>query len=152
MSDPLYRKELLRLAADAIAAGRLPCPDATGVAFNPACGDRVTVDITVENGRITAMAHETKACVLAQASASILGKALKGAQRADLEALQQRLLSMLKVQGEPPVPPYDAYSAFDGAADHAGRHRCVLLPLEAVIAALRSSETENSDPIWRHGQ
>ena len=30
MSDPLYKKELLRLAADAIGAGRLSSPDATG--------------------------------------------------------------------------------------------------------------------------
>jgi len=152
MSDPLYRKELMRLAADAIAAGRLAHPDATGVAFNPACGDRVTVDINIENGRITAIAHETKACVIAQASASVLGKVLKGAQRTDLEALQQRLLSMLKVQGEPPEPPYDAYSAFDGTVEYAGRHRCVLLPLEAVLAAIRSSECENSDPVLRQGQ
>ena len=48
--DPLYRREILRLAADAIGAGRLPEPNATGTAHNPACGDRVTVEVTVEAG------------------------------------------------------------------------------------------------------
>ena len=76
MSDPLYRKELLRLAADAHGAGRLAAPDASGTLFNPACGDKVTIGLELQHHRITAIAHDTKACVLAQASASILGGAL----------------------------------------------------------------------------
>ena len=86
MSDPLYKKELLRLAADATGAGRLPRPGATGEAFNPTCGDRVIVDLSLKEGRIVEMAHDTKACVLAQASASILGAALKGASQEDVDA------------------------------------------------------------------
>ena len=57
MSDPLYRKELLRLAADARGAGRLTRPHGTATAHNPACGDRVTVDVALEDGRIAALAH-----------------------------------------------------------------------------------------------
>jgi hypothetical protein len=45
MSDPLYHKDLLRLAADATGAGRLAFPDASGLAYNPACGDKVVVDL-----------------------------------------------------------------------------------------------------------
>ncbi len=40
MADPLYKKEILRLAADAHGAGRLGEPHVTGVAHNPTCGDR----------------------------------------------------------------------------------------------------------------
>jgi NifU-like protein involved in Fe-S cluster formation len=138
MSDPLYRMELLRLAAQANGAGRLVRPDATGVAFNPACGDKVTVDLTLEDGRVTAMAHETKACVLAQASASILGAALEGMMRADVERLQQDIVSMLQAQAPAPGAPFGAYNAFEGAVEHKSRHRCVLLPLEAVLAAFES--------------
>ena len=47
----------MRLAADATGAGRLPHPCSTGRAFNPACGDRVTVDVAVEGGRITGIAQ-----------------------------------------------------------------------------------------------
>jgi nitrogen fixation protein NifU and related proteins len=152
MSDPLYRMELLRLAADATGAGRLPHPHATGVAFNPSCGDRVTVDLSFEEGRIVALAHETKACVLAQASASVLGTAVKGARRADVERLREELLSMLKEQTGPPAPPYGAYCAFEGAAEHPSRHRCVLLPIEAVLAAMRSSDIQYGEPVGRQGQ
>jgi NifU-like protein involved in Fe-S cluster formation len=152
MSDPLYRKELLRLAADATGAGRLSRPDATGVAFNAACGDRVTVDLTLKDGCITAMAHQTCACVLAQASASILGSALIGARRPDIERLHETIMSMLKAQGGAPAPPYSAYGAFEGTIEHIGRHRCVLLPVEAVLAAFDPSEGEDRSSVTRHGE
>ena len=72
--DPLYRREILRLAADATGAGHLPRPDATASVHNPACGDRVTVELTLDGGRIATLAHQTQACVLTQASAALLAR------------------------------------------------------------------------------
>lgn len=136
MSDPLYRKEILRLAADAHRAGRLEQPDLTGTAHNPTCGDKVTIDLTIDiQGRITGAAQEAKACVLTQASASILGYSLQGAVREDIEQLANDVAAMLANNGEAPSPPFEAYSAFQGAVTHRNRHRCVLLPIEAVLDA-----------------
>ncbi|HEY2071917.1 MAG TPA: iron-sulfur cluster assembly scaffold protein [Rhizomicrobium sp.] len=136
MSDPLYKKELLRLAADAHGAGRLTNPDATAEAVNAVCGDKVTVDLALKDGHIEAMAHDTKACVLTQASASILGQALKGASREQVEDLANAVAAMLVTKAPPPESPFADYAAFEGATDHRNRHRCVLLPIEAVLAAL----------------
>ena len=135
MSDPLYRKEILRLAADAHGAGHLPGPHATGTAHNPACGDKVVFEVAVEDGRISALAHETKACVLSQASASILGRDAKGLTRDHLEALRAEVAALL-AGNAPPAPPFDAYAAFDGVAAHRNRRMCVLLPIDALLAAL----------------
>jgi NifU-like protein involved in Fe-S cluster formation len=141
MSDPLYRKEILRLAADAHGAGRLEHPDASGTAHNPTCGDKVTVDLAIgDDGRVQAIAHETRACVLTQASASILGQALKDARQEDVEALANQVAAMLMAQGAAPAPPFEDYSIFEGAVEHRNRHRCVLLPIEAVLAAFDASE------------
>ncbi|MBI3678457.1 MAG: iron-sulfur cluster assembly scaffold protein [Proteobacteria bacterium] len=138
MSDPLYRKEVLRLAADAHGAGRLTGPHRTGVAHNPTCGDKVSVDLALDaGGHIAALAHETKACVLSQASASILGRDLKGLTRAEVEKLRADVSAML-TGGSAPASPFDAYSAFDGVAEVKSRHRCVLLPIEAVLKAFES--------------
>jgi NifU-like protein involved in Fe-S cluster formation len=139
MSDPLYRKELLRLAADAAGAGRLKAPDGTATAHNPACGDRVTVDLRLEDGRITALAHNTQACVLTQASAAILGAEANGLDRRALEALTEGVAAMLK-GGEVPGTPFQAYGVFEGVAGHKSRHTCVLLPLEAALKALEISD------------
>ena len=141
MTDPLYRKGILRLAADAHGAGHLHGPHVTGVAHNPICGDKVSVDLALDkNGRVTAIAHDTKACVLAQASASVLGQSLKGASREDVETLANDIAALLMTNGAPPPPPFEAYGAFEGAAEHRNRRRCVLLPVEAVLAAFDNSE------------
>jgi NifU-like protein involved in Fe-S cluster formation len=135
MSDPLYRKELLRLAADAHGAGRLSAPHTSGCAFNPACGDKVSVELTLSEGRIVEFAHETKACVLAQASASILGSALQSATVEDVTNLRATVRAMLESQSSPPQVPFDVYAVFEGAVDYQSRHRCVLLPIDAVLDA-----------------
>lgn len=134
MSDALYKKELLRLAADATGSGRLAVPCGTGVAHNPACGDKVTVDVALADGRIEAIAHDTRACVLTQASAAILGSGAAGMNREDVGLLHATVTEMLR-GGRAPEAPFETYAVFDGVADHAARHKCVLLPIEAVLAA-----------------
>lgn len=139
MSDLLYAKDVLRLAADASGAGRLPAPDGSYLEHNPTCGDRTIVDLRVENGRVTAMAHDTKACVLAQASASILGSRLKGSTHADLLGVHAQIVEMLK-GGNPPKAPFDRYGALAEVAGFPSRHRCVLLPVDAAIKAFEASQ------------
>ena len=133
--DPLYRREVLRLAADAIGAGHLAAPDASATAHNPACGDKVTVELALEAGRITALAHTSRACVLTQASAALLATKAPGQSQADLRALADRVRAFLAGAAAP-----DGYQAFDGVAGHAGRHVCVLLPFEAALKALEGAE------------
>jgi len=133
--DPLYRREVLRLAADAVGAGHLPAPDVRASVHNPACGDRVTVEMTLTDGRVTALAHETRACVLTQASAALLAARATGQDRATLAALADQVRAFLKGGTAP-----DGYGVFDGVGEHAGRHICVLLPLEAALKALESAE------------
>jgi NifU-like protein involved in Fe-S cluster formation len=124
--DPLYRREILRLAADATGAGRLPAPDASATAHNPACGDRVTVEMAVTDGRVTA---------LTQASAALLAGAAPGQDRAGLAALAAGVRAFLNG-----APAPQGYGVFDGVAGHAGRHVCVLLPFEAALKALELAE------------
>ncbi|HYS46541.1 MAG TPA: iron-sulfur cluster assembly scaffold protein [Rhizomicrobium sp.] len=134
-SDPLYRRELLRLAADAAGAGHLAHPHATATVHNPACGDRITVELALKDGRVTAVAHVTQACVLTQASAALLAGAAPGQDRSELAALAAGVRAFLNG-----APAPKGYGVFDGVAGHAGRHVCVLLPLEAALKALDGAE------------
>ena len=136
MTDDLYPRALLRLAADAQGAGRLARPDAAGDAHNPACGDWVHVELALAEGRITALAHQTQACVLTQASAALLAGAAAGQDRAALAGLAEGVRAMLA--GDGPAP--EGYEVFAGVAGHAGRHVCVLLPFRAVLEALETAE------------
>jgi nitrogen fixation NifU-like protein len=140
--DPLYRREILRLAADATGAGHLPQPDAVASLHNPACGDRVRVELTLEGGRIIALAHQTQACILTQASAALLVSQAAGQDRGGLTRLADGIRAMLA--GGPAPPP--GYAAFDGVAAHPGRHVCVLLPVEAALKALEDAEPDSARP------
>ncbi|HEY4274208.1 MAG TPA: iron-sulfur cluster assembly scaffold protein [Rhizomicrobium sp.] len=144
MSDPLYRKELLRLAADATGSGHLQQADGAATAHNPACGDRVTMEVRLADGRIAELAHQTQACVLTQASAAILGAHASGLDRKALQALAEGVAAMLK-GGDAPPSPFSDYGVFDGVADHKGRHVCVLLPFKAALDALEVSSASASE-------
>ena len=75
MSDDLYAKELLRWAADASRAGHLPDPKRAATANNAMCGDKVTMEFVVDpTHEIMDCRHDTKACVLTQASAAIIAE------------------------------------------------------------------------------
>jgi nitrogen fixation protein NifU and related proteins len=136
MSDPLYAKDLLRLAAAATGAGRLETFDVEGSAHNPTCGDRIAVTLRIDgDGRIIEIGHETSACVLAQASASLLGAHLEGSNEDAVRRLRAEVASMLR-EGDVPAPPFSGYSALNGATHYRNRHTCVLLPIDAVLDAL----------------
>ncbi len=57
----------------------------------------------------------------------------------EVEALHAAVSAMLE-GGPAPHSPFDSYAVFDGVADHRNRHKCVLLPIEAMLAALDASE------------
>ena len=135
VNDPLYSKALLRLAADVTGVGHLPAPEAAATAANPACGDTVTVEVMLADGHIAALAHETRACILTQASAALLGRIAPGMNAAALARLEAGVRAMLKDGVPPPLPDY---GAFEGALP--GRHVCVLLPFQALREALELAE------------
>jgi NifU-like protein involved in Fe-S cluster formation len=136
MSDPLYGTALLRLASEATGAGRLTEFDTEGSAYNPACGDRISVTLCTDaDGHITALAHEAHACVLTQASASILGAHAIGADDSRMRLLRNAVVAMLR-EGGMVASPFSDYAALKPAAVYRNRHSCVLLPIDAILQAL----------------
>jgi nitrogen fixation NifU-like protein len=134
MSDLPYTTDVLRLAAEATGAGRLSPPCVSHTEQNPVCGDRCTVDLRLDEDSITALAHETKACVLTQAAASILGASLPGHALVDLRRLRKEVQVMLS-GGDAPQGAFGRFAHLAEVARHPARHRCVLLPIDAVLKA-----------------
>jgi nitrogen fixation NifU-like protein len=140
MSDELYQKTLLRLAADAHGAGRLGGACCTGREANAMCGDAIIFDARVDDARrITALANELKGCVLVQASASLLAQHGKGEDEAGISALRGQIEGMLN-GGEAPGGVWTPYEIFKSAAAYRSRHSCVLLPVDALLKALKDCQ------------
>ena len=84
MIDDLYSARILKAAANMPRAGRLAHPDASAEKISKLCGSRVTVDVTLKDGRIADYAQDVKACALGQAAASVLGEHVVGASLSEL--------------------------------------------------------------------
>ena len=138
MIEDVYQTELLRLAARASGAGRLAAPDASATVDNPLCGDRITIDLQLADGHIAAVGYEVKACVLCQASASLIGAHAPGAGQAELHEVAHAVSAMLRGAGEAPGGRWADYARFEPVRAHKSRHECVTLPFQALLQALAS--------------
>lgn len=136
----LYSGRILELAASIPHQGRLPAPMGTAKRRSPLCGSTITVDVTVQDGRVTEFAQDVKACALGQASASILGRVVLGRSRCEVEAARDALRAMLKEGGPVPLAPFEGYEVLLPARDYKNRHASILLALEAVCEAMALAE------------
>ena len=125
----------MTLAADATGHGTLEAPNGRALADNPLCGDRVEMHVSVAAGRVTALAHQVKGCLLCRAAASVIGKRAIGADREDVERIGAAVAAMLRSPSEPPAG-WDELSVFAPVHGHPSRYRCVQLPFEALAAAM----------------
>ncbi|HUN53090.1 MAG TPA: iron-sulfur cluster assembly scaffold protein [Candidatus Sulfotelmatobacter sp.] len=133
----IYQTDLLRLAAEATGAGRLAEADASVTTDNPLCGDRITLDLKLAGGKVSALGHDVKACVLCQAAASVIGRHAVGADSAALKAVAAAVARILKPDGLPAAAPgWPELQAFAPVSGHKSRHACVLLPFRALSQAL----------------
>lgn len=139
----LYSSRILALAADIPHLDRLQTPDATVKRRAPLCGSTVTVDVSVQNDRITAFGQDVKACALGQASASVVGAAILGASRTQVETARDQLKAMLKQDGPIPDAPFDGLEVLIPARDYKNRHASILLALEATLEAMSQAEQAN---------
>jgi nitrogen fixation NifU-like protein len=134
MSDDLYQQALLDLAKAAHGAGVLPSPDGTALRDSPLCGDRVRMQVALQGGRILALAHDVKGCLLCRAAASLVGLHGTGLNAEEANALREQVAATLA--GSEPPPGWPELSLFAPVRPHRNRHGCVLLPFEALCAAL----------------
>ncbi len=144
MLDDVYNKRILELAANIPRIGRLVAPDATAVAHSRLCGSKVTVDLTMAEGRVTDFAHDVKACALGQASSSIMARHVVGATADELRAVREAARAMLKDGGEPPSGAWADLSVLLPVRDYKARHASTLLTFDAVVDAVNQIEARGA--------
>ena len=137
MIDDLYSAKILKAAANMPRAGRLAAPDASVEKVSKLCGSRVTVDVTLEDGRIADYAQEVKACALGQAAAAILGAHALGASVEEIESARDALRAMLKTGGPAPEGRFAELAMLAPVKDYPPRHASTMLAFEATAEACR---------------
>ena len=136
----LYSGRILALASDIPHVGRLEAPMATVRRRSPLCGSTVTVDLDVQDGRISRFAQDVKACALGQAAAAVLGAQAVGRTRGEIEQGLAELRAMLKSDGPVPAPPFEGLEVLEPAREYRNRHASILLAFEATAEAMAAAE------------
>lgn len=137
MADTLYSAAILRLKLAGEGAHRLPAPTASATRVSPVCGSKIIADVALADGRISAVALDAaRACTLGQAAAAVAAERAVGADAASLAATRTALADFLGQRAE--AAP-DGWAAFAPARAHRARHPSILLPLDAIIAALAAA-------------
>ena len=94
-------------------------PTASIEGANPLCGDRIRVEVRVEQGRVVDAAFTADACAICIAAASMLTEHARGLPVVDARAIDAAWLHHA-LEGEPPP----------------ARTRCVTLPLDTFRRAI----------------
>jgi NifU-like protein involved in Fe-S cluster formation len=144
MTDELYHQAILELAKQAGRTPRLEAPDASVTVDNPLCGDRITLDLELADGRIGAIGHKVRGCLLCQAAAAVIAARAPGETPATLQETADRVGLAIRKDPAAAAGLWPELAAFAPVHRHKSRHECVLLPFEALTRALAGAEADSS--------
>ncbi|HVV64075.1 MAG TPA: SUF system NifU family Fe-S cluster assembly protein, partial [Rhizomicrobium sp.] len=98
----LYQEVILDHSRHPRHFGPLEGATHTGEGYNPLCGDRVKIYLTLDSeNRIAAINFEGKGCAISQASASLMSDMLAGRSVEEAERLMGGFLDLVKGEKEP---------------------------------------------------
>jgi nitrogen fixation protein NifU and related proteins len=103
--------------------GPLPAADVTREGANPLCGDRIRIELVLEQDQVTEARFTANACAISVAAASLLTERVRGMSVAGVRAMRDE--EMLAALGDD-IPP--------------ARRACAVLPLATMRAALGALE------------
>jgi NifU-like protein involved in Fe-S cluster formation len=134
--DEIYNTRILEIAGAISRTARLAHPDATATAHSKLCGSTVTIDLTLRDGRVSDYGQSVKACLLGQASASVMAREIVGSTPAELRSVGATMRAMLKDGGAPPDGRWRDLAVLEPVRDYKARHASTLLVFDAVERAL----------------
>lgn len=134
--DEIYNTRILELAGAISRTERMDHPDARATAHSKLCGSTVTIDLALQNGRVSDYGQSVKACLLGQASASVMAREIIGSTPDELRAVGRQMRAMLKEDGPPPTGRWADLGALEPVRNYKARQASTLLVFDAVESAL----------------
>ncbi len=103
---------------------------------NTVCGDKITLEIVANKNKIYSMKYELVSCIYCEASASLLSKKIK---TIDIKDIKEDFISLKKITKQKKFKVPKKYSDFRELlnSDNFNRFKCIFLPFDAVLKALK---------------
>ena len=97
----LYQETILDHGKHPRNYGALADADSRADGHNPLCGDRLTVFVKVDSGRIVDIRFEGNGCAISMASASMMTQALEGRPVTDAARVFDAFHALVRSEGTP---------------------------------------------------
>jgi nitrogen fixation protein NifU and related proteins len=133
----LYRDVILDHNRKPRNFGRLEPADARAEGHNPLCGDRLTLSLRLAGDRIDEVRFEGQGCAISTASASLMTEAVKGKDRAAIDALFDKVHHLLTSHDASAPAELGKLAALSGVREFPARVKCASLCWHTLNAALR---------------
>ena len=116
--------------------------DRTQEGFNPLCGDRITVYMTLDGEVISDVSFEGSGCAISKASASMMTESIKGKSRAEAEDIFGSFRAMITREAGVGVDRerLGDLEVLESVSAYPTRIKCATLSWHAMHAALAREE------------
>jgi nitrogen fixation NifU-like protein len=116
---------------------RIDAPTHQAEGFNPLCGDKLHLYLTIDGDTISDIAFEGSGCAISVASASMMTDALRGKSVDEAQQLFERMRALFTDQGEQgDLDALGKLAALGGVRQYPSRIKCANLSWHALHAAL----------------
>jgi nitrogen fixation NifU-like protein len=136
----LYQEVILDHGRRPRNFGALPEASHRADGHNPFCGDKVTVFLALEDGRVADVRFQGAGCAISIASASLMTDAVKGKSEAELRAMFERFQVGMTAKDDgdaaEALSELDKLGVFEGVREFPIRVKCATLPWHTLVAAL----------------
>ncbi len=108
--------------------------------FNPLCGDRLKVYVTLAGDTISDVAFQGTGCAISKASASLMTEALKGKTVGEARALFDRVHEMVTSSADTAPPDVGKLAVLSGVREFPTRVKCASLAWHTLKAAVADED------------
>ena len=146
MSDlrDLYQEVILDHSRSPRNFGGLEAANRTAEGYNPLCGDRLSLYLSLDGDVVTEARFEGSGCAISTASASMMTEAVKGKTVAEAEDLFEEfhnLLTGANNDKEPDPEQLGKVVIFSGVREYPARVKCATLAWHTLKAACAKQAT-----------
>lgn len=129
--DDLYRRVIMDHYKNPRNRGKFEADAVTVDLNNPTCGDRISLQLKVENGVVADAKYTGEGCSISMSSASMMTDAVKGKTLDEAISLANRFSSLM--QGEDvEFEEYEDIEALSGVNKFPARIKCATLAWNAL--------------------
>lgn len=136
--EELYREVILDHFKSPRNKGKLNRKTSSSEGLNPLCGDQISVEVLIENGRIKEIGFEGHGCAISQSSASMMTAAVKGKTVDEAASAVNAFKRMFGIAEAAPGTPVELgdLEALEGVKKYPVRIKCALLSWNTLQQAM----------------